>query len=159
MPAGTPALGQHCLIEFPAHPHGPADNAHHARQLLGGVCLYGRVIGIDAGEYELARHGIQNFQIDHIFHAHCVDSARYRLALARGGLFALRLLRHAEAALAARGVGIMQYSSPASRPCHALYRRLVAHPTETIWNKILPLQPRAATASAAYGAESVKEDK
>ena len=89
----------------------------------------------------------------------------YLATWARGGLSALRLLRHAEAALAARGVGIMQYSSPASRPCHALYRRLGAQPTETIWNKILPPQPRAAAASGssgsygALGAESVKEEK
>ena len=82
----------------------------------------------------------------------------YLAPWARGGLFALRLLRHAEEALAVRGVGIMQYSSPASRPCHALYRRLGAQPTETIWNKILPPQPGVATASAVYGAESVKGD-
>lgn len=42
----------------------------------------------------------------------------------RGGLTALRLLRHAETALRQRGVAVMQFSSPASRPCHALYRRL-----------------------------------
>ena len=60
---------------------------------------------------------------------------------ARGGLFALRLLRHAESALAERGVGLVQYSSPASRPCHALYRRLGAQPTETIWHKTLPPAP------------------
>lgn len=89
----------------------------------------------------------------------------YLATWARGGLSALRLLRHAEAALAARGVGIMQYSSPASRPCHALYRRLGAQPTETIWNKILPPQPRTAAASGSsgsygvLGAESVKEEK
>ena len=60
---------------------------------------------------------------------------------ARGGLFALRLLRHAESALAARGVSLVQYSSPTSRPCHALYRRLGAQPTETIWHKKLPPAP------------------
>ena len=63
---------------------------------------------------------------------------------ARGGLFALRLLRHAEAALAVRGVSLVQYSSPASRPCHALYRRLGARPTETIWHKTLPPAPARA---------------
>ena len=63
---------------------------------------------------------------------------------ARGGLFALRLLRHAESALAERGVGLVQYSSPASRPCHALYRRLGAQPTETIWHKTLPPAPAKA---------------
>ena len=74
----------------------------------------------------------------------------YLAPWARGGLFALRLLRHAEAALAARGVGLVQYSSPASRPCHALYRRLGAQPTETIWHKPLPPQPEIpATAAGA----------
>jgi len=65
---------------------------------------------------------------------------------ARGGLFALRLLRHAETALAARGVGLVQYSSPAARPCHALYRRLGAQPTETIWHKTLRLKANTAAA-------------
>ena len=72
----------------------------------------------------------------------------YLAPWARGGLFALRLLRHAEAALAARGVGLVQYSSPTSRPCHALYRRLGAQPTETIWHKTLSPQPATTAASA-----------
>ena len=72
----------------------------------------------------------------------------YLAPWARGGLFALRLLRHAEAALAARGVGLVQYSSPTSRPCHALYRRLGAQPTETIWHKTLPPQPGIAANAA-----------
>ena len=72
----------------------------------------------------------------------------YLAPWARGGLFALRLLRHAEAALAARGVGLVQYSSPTSRPCHALYRRLGAQPTETIWHKTLPPQPGESLAPA-----------
>ena len=72
----------------------------------------------------------------------------YLAPWARGGLFALRLLRHAEAALAARGVGFVQYSSPASRPCHVLYRRLGAQPTETIWHKTLSPQPGASTTTA-----------
>ena len=72
----------------------------------------------------------------------------YLAPWARGGLFALRLLRHAEAALAARGVGLVQYSSPTSRPCHALYRRLGAQPTETIWHKKLSPQPATTAASA-----------
>lgn len=96
----------------------------------------------------------------------------YLAPWARGGLFALRLLRHAESALAARGVGLVQYSSPTSRPCHALYRRLGAQPTETIWHKTLPPQPGSSAASGAAsgpasgtasgtasGADSVKEDK
>ena len=56
---------------------------------------------------------------------------------ARRGFTALALLRSAEAALAARGAGLIQYSSPASRPCDALYRRLGATHTETIWHKRL----------------------
>ena len=83
----------------------------------------------------------------------------YLAPWARGGLFALRLLRHAEAALAARGVGLVQYSSPTSRPCHALYRRLGAQPTETIWHKALSAQPGAsATAAVAktVGAKAVR---
>ena len=72
----------------------------------------------------------------------------YLAPWARGGLFALRLLRHAEAALAARGVSLVQYSSPASRPCHALYRRLGAQPTETIWHKTLSPQPDTAATAA-----------
>lgn len=42
----------------------------------------------------------------------------YLAPWARGGLFALRLLRHAEAALAARGVSLVQYSS--QRPAPAM---------------------------------------
>lgn len=61
----------------------------------------------------------------------------YLAPWARGGLSALRLLRHAETVLAGRGVGLVQYSSPASRPCHALYRRIGAQATETIWHKKL----------------------
>lgn len=79
----------------------------------------------------------------------------YLAPWARGGLFALRLLRHAEAALAARGVSLVQYSSPASRPCHALYRRLGAQPTETIWHKTLTPQPGASLAPATV--ETSKE--
>lgn len=81
----------------------------------------------------------------------------YLAPWARGGLFALRLLRHAEAALAARGVTLVQYSSPASRPCHALYRRLGAQPTETIWHKSLPQQP--GNAAATVDANKDKENK
>lgn len=56
---------------------------------------------------------------------------------ARRGLAALGLLREAEKILARRGVGLVQYSSPDSRPCDALYRRLGARRTETIWHKRL----------------------
>ena len=48
-----------------------------------------------------------------------------------------RSFAHAEAALAARGVALVQYSSPVSRPCDALYRRLGARATETVWHKTL----------------------
>lgn len=61
----------------------------------------------------------------------------YLTPQARGGFTALGLLRHAEAELHQRGAGLVQYSSPASRPCDALYRRLGAHHTETIWHKEL----------------------
>lgn len=61
----------------------------------------------------------------------------YLAPQARGGFTALGLLRHAEAELRQRGAGLVQYSSPASRPCDALYRRLGAHHTETIWHKEL----------------------
>ena len=63
--------------------------------------------------------------------------ALYLAPRARGGLNALALLRSAEAAVAARGASLAQYSSPASRPCGALYRRLGATHTETIWHKRL----------------------
>ena len=53
----------------------------------------------------------------------------------RRGPNALHLLHHAETALRQRGVGLIQYSSPASRPCDALYRRLGARLTETVWHK------------------------
>lgn len=55
----------------------------------------------------------------------------------RKGFSALSLLRYAEKRLALRGVGLVQYSSPASRPCDALYRRLGAAHTETLWHKEL----------------------
>ena len=55
----------------------------------------------------------------------------------RRGLAALGLLRRAESCLTARGVGLIQYSSPASRPCDALYRRLGARHTETVWHKTI----------------------
>ena len=61
----------------------------------------------------------------------------YLAPRARRGLNALTLLHSAEAALAARGASLVQYSSPASRPCGALYRRLGARETETIWHKWL----------------------
>ena len=61
----------------------------------------------------------------------------YLAPCARRGLNALALLRSAEGALAARGAGLIQLSSPASRPCDALYRRLGATHTETIWHKRL----------------------
>ena len=63
--------------------------------------------------------------------------ALYLAPRVRRGLNALALMRSAEVALAARGAGLVQYSSPASRPCGALYRRLGARETETIWHKRL----------------------
>lgn len=54
---------------------------------------------------------------------------------ARQGLAALSLLRYAEDGLRAAGAAGVCYNSPASRPCDALYRRLGAKHTETIFYK------------------------
>ncbi len=56
---------------------------------------------------------------------------------ARKGLAVFALLRHAEKAVQERGAKIMQYSSPVSRPCDVLYKRLGAKMTETVWHKEL----------------------
>ena len=61
----------------------------------------------------------------------------YLAPQARQGLAALALLRESEKILIRRGAGLVQYSSPVSRPCAALYRRLGARPTESIWHKEL----------------------
>lgn len=61
----------------------------------------------------------------------------YLAPAARQGLTVLRLLRTAETTLRERGADIIQYSSPASRPCDALYRRLGARHTESLWHKEL----------------------
>lgn len=61
----------------------------------------------------------------------------YLAPQARRGLAALKLLREAENILAQRGTDLVQYSSPESRPCDALYRRLGARRTETVWHKDL----------------------
>ena len=50
---------------------------------------------------------------------------------------ALRLLRWAENSLRQRGIAGIGYASPPSRPCDALYRRLGAKITETVWYKEL----------------------
>ena len=74
----------------------------------------------------------------------------YLAPQARRGLNALALLRSAEAAMAARGASIVQYSSPASRPCGALYRRLGAVHTETIWHKRLGRTEVGKTGGTAW---------
>lgn len=61
----------------------------------------------------------------------------YLAPAARKGLTVLRLLRTAEAGLRERGADMIQYSSPASRPCDVLYRRLGARHTESVWHKEL----------------------
>ena len=61
----------------------------------------------------------------------------YLAPAARKGLTVLKLLRAAEAGLKERGADVIQYSSPASRPCDALYRRLGARHTESVWHKEL----------------------
>ncbi len=53
----------------------------------------------------------------------------------RKGMAVMSLLRAAEKALKAREVRFIQYVSPASRPCDALYRRLGAKQSETIFCK------------------------
>jgi len=50
---------------------------------------------------------------------------------------ALKLLRWTEQSLKERGVYSVAYTSPVSRPCDALYRRLGAKMTETTWFKEL----------------------
>ena len=64
-------------------------------------------------------------------------AALYLAPAARKGLAVLKLLRAAEAGLRERGADVVQYSSPASRPCDALYRRLGARHTESVWHKEL----------------------
>ena len=61
----------------------------------------------------------------------------YLAPTARKGLAVLKLLRAAEAGLRERGADVVQYSSLASRPCDALYRRLGARHTESVWHKEL----------------------
>ena len=61
----------------------------------------------------------------------------YLAPAARKGLTVLHLRRTAEAGLRERGADVIQYSSPASRPCDALYRRLGARHTESVWHKEL----------------------
>ncbi len=63
--------------------------------------------------------------------------AFYLAPTVRKGFAALRLLREAEKILQARGIHKVQYSSPASRPCDALYRRLGAKHTESLFHKNL----------------------
>ncbi len=63
--------------------------------------------------------------------------ALYVAPAMREGFAGLRLLRYAEKALQARGVQRIQYSSPTSRPCDALYRRLGAKHTESLYFKML----------------------
>lgn len=54
-----------------------------------------------------------------------------------GGWLALGLLRESEKMLRKRGVDGIVYNSPHSRPCDALYLRLGAKPTETVFYKSL----------------------
>ncbi len=63
--------------------------------------------------------------------------ALYLSPQVRQGFTAVRFLRSTETALKKRGAIFMQYSSPESRPCGALYKRLGATMTETIWHKEL----------------------
>ncbi len=63
--------------------------------------------------------------------------ALYVATQSRGAFAVLRLLREAEKALKERGAVRVQYSSPVSKPCDALYRRLGARHTESIFHKEL----------------------
>ncbi len=63
--------------------------------------------------------------------------AFYLAPAARQGLNAVTFLREAEKALKARGVQQVQYTSPTSRPCDALYKRLGAKHTENLFYKSL----------------------
>lgn len=62
-----------------------------------------------------------------------VMDALYLVPEVRQGFAALRLLRHALRGLGARGAHAVQFSSPQSRPCDALFRRLGARTVETLW--------------------------
>lgn len=62
-----------------------------------------------------------------------VMDALYLVPEVRQGFAALRLLRHALSGLGARGAHAVQFSSPQSRPCDALFRRLGARTVETLW--------------------------
>ena len=88
--------------------------------------------GLDAARY--AR--LESLGMLHVSAARAPDGA-----LAGYAAFTLVPCPHRQgmllAALHQRGAGLVQYSSPASRPCDALYRRLGAHHTETIWHKEL----------------------
>ena len=50
---------------------------------------------------------------------------------------AMRLLRWAEESLRERGADCVSYVSQVARPCDAVYRRLGARMTETVWFKEL----------------------
>ncbi len=55
----------------------------------------------------------------------------------RGSACALQMMRTAESDLKAKGVHSVIYSSPESRSCAALFKRLGAKKTEEIYSKIL----------------------
>ncbi len=63
--------------------------------------------------------------------------ALYIAEEARGGMLALRMLRKAEGFLRDLGIARVQYFSPTSRPCDALFRRLGARHAESVFVKIL----------------------
>ena len=83
----------------------------------------------------------------------------YLAPRARRGLNALALLRSAETAVAARGAALVQYSSPASRPCGALYRRLGAVRTETIWHKRLSKDEEENSLAAVKGFSKLRLER
>ncbi len=91
------------------------------------------------GEEQLCAYA--SFTITPCFHKNnervATLDALYVAKQFRGGFAVLRLLREAEKALKERGAARVQYSSPVSRPCDALYKRLGARHTESIFHKEL----------------------
>ncbi len=63
--------------------------------------------------------------------------AFYLVPAMRKSFTAIEFLRNAESSLRERGVHVIQFSSPASRPCDALYKRLGAKHIENIYHKRL----------------------
>ena len=160
-------------VEAPLHGAGYCFNAAHYATLesLGMLCILavreaakapgeaaaGALGGASEGASTGTLQGYAAFCLTPCPHRPGQLTARldglYLAPTVRKGLTALRLLRKAESLLARRGATSVQYSSPASRPCHALYRRLGARPSESIWQKTLA----PATATSEQNVEEVRQ--